>query len=726
LEEGLEQGFDVQARPASGSGPLTLSLALSSTLTARLDRAGVELHGASGTLRYDGLSASDARGRPLHAWLQLSAGRIVIQVDDRAAAYPVRIDPIIQAAELASSDGATGDALGFSLAIDGDTIVASAPLHKIGVGAQQGALYVFQKPASGWANATQTAELTLSAGAGGQLGDVSISGDTIVAGAANQNVGASESQGAVYVFVRPASGWVNAHQTAELTASDGAAGDGLGTAVGISGDTIVASAPNSLIGLTGRDQGAAYVFVKPPGGWADSTQAAKLTTNDGAAGDSLGNDVAISGDTIALGAELRKVHSNPDQGAGYVYVKPASGWRDMTQTSELTATDGAAGDRLGLSVAISGDTVVLGAPFHIVGSTASGAAYIFVKTFFGWSSTQTQNAELTASDRATNDRFGGGVGISGDRVVVGAPAHQVGANPAQGAAYVFTRPTPVWTDTTETQKLTAADGAAGDTLGDPATISGNLIATASIAHTVGANNSQGAVYLFGLPPTVTIGAPGGGATFTQGQAVAASYRCTASASATITTCTGPVASGVPIDTTTPGQHPFAVHATDTDGLSATQTVTYTVAPGKGTVAHPATKPSITALKQSRSVWRTGGRLAHISSHRRKPPLGTTFSFALNEPARVTLNFMQRTPGRRLHGKCVHPSGSTKGQPRCTQTHAAGTLSLPAHRATNHIRFQGRLTATKRLGPGTYTLTITATDGARQTTTSRVLAFTIVK
>jgi FG-GAP repeat len=723
---GLEQGFDVSTRPATGSGPLSLSLSLSSALRARLDRTGVALTGTGGSLRYGGLSASDARGRSLPTSLELRSGRIVIRVDDRGAVYPLRIDPFIQQAELTASDGATGDLLGASLAISGDTIVAGAPARKVGANAGQGAVYVFVKPASGWANATQAAELTASDGlTNDSFGSVSISGDTIVAGALDHKVGANQDQGAVYVFVKPASGWKDATQTAELTASDGAAQDTFGGAVGISGDTVVASSASEKVGANDQ-QGAAYVFVKPAAGWKDATQTARLTASDGAAHDfaGIGNGVAISGDTIVVGAGAHEIGANADQGAAYVFVEPVSGWTDATQTAELTASDGGPSDLLGSAVSISGDTVVVGAPFHQVGISRQGAAYVFVKPFFGWllSPHATQAAELTASDGATDDRFGGQLGVSGDTVVASSFVHQVGATRGQGAAYVFTKPGNAWKNSTQSDELTASDGTAGDAFGDAVAISGSLAVAGSPLRTVGGNARQGAVYLFGLPPAITIGAPANGDTFAQRRAVPASYSCVAPAGATITACSGPVAAGAPIDTTTLGQHSFTVHAIDSDGLTATQTVAYTIVapPTKTTL-----RPSITGLRQSASVWREGSKLAQLaSSHQRQ--IGTTFSFALNEPVAVTLSFTKHAPGRKIHGRCVNQNARNRHARRCTRSIAAGALRLTGHAGANRVRFAGRLSRTKTLSPGTYTLRITGTDTSGQSTSTRALRFTIVK
>jgi hypothetical protein len=685
---------------------LTISLALTGNADARLDRRGVVLAGPGAALRYGGLTASDARGRTLRSWLAVRSGHLLVQVADRGAAYPIRIDPFIQQAELTASDGLNSAGLGTAVAVSGDTIVAGANGQTFG----SGAVYVFVKPASGWANATQTAELTASDGAtGSYLGSsVAISGDTIVAGAP----GHSSGQGAAYVFVKPASGWANGNQTAELTAGDGVASDGFGSSVAISGDTVVAGAPSHQVG-SNTSQGAGYVFVKPTSGWANGTQTAELTASDGAHSDKLGSAVAVSGNTAVAGA----VGRTGGQGAAYVFVMPASGWTSGTQTAELTASDGATGDDLGYAVAVSGSTVVAGADLR---NSSRGAAYVFVRPASGWAN-GTQTAELTASDGASNENVGNAVALSGDVIAVGAFDHNVSSNTAQGAAYVFVRPASGWANGTQTAELTASDGAFSDYLGSGVGVTGNVI----VAGAYGRNSGQGAAYAFVAPlPTVTIATPGSGATYAKGQAVAASYSCAAPTGATITACAGPVASGAPIDTSTLGTHSFTVTASDSDGQTTTQSVSYTVVPPSVILPPAAVPPSITRLRQSASVWREGTKLARIS-RRKRPPVGTTFSFRLNEQARVTLHFDRLTTGRKVRGKCVRQSASNKRRPRCTRATAAGALGFVAHQGIDRVHFYGRLTRHKKLKPGRYSLTISATNTAGQHASARALHFSIV-
>ena len=466
-------------------------------------------------------------------------------------------------------------------------------------------------------------------------------------------------------------------------------------------------------------RGAGYVFVKPRSGWANGTQTAVLTALGGAAQDSVGliNSVAISADTIALGGSNHTVGDHANQGLAYVYVKPAAGWTNATQNTTLSTTDGGTGDLFGFAVAVSADSVVVGAPHHMVGRQGSGAAYVFTEPPFGWDqrANDTETAELRPSDGATDDRFAAQLGISGSTVFAGSFLHQVGPNPAQGAAYVFTRPGFVWSDETENGQLTAADGSARNGFSDTIAASGNLVAAGAPARTVGQNLGQGAVYLFGVPPTVTIATPARGATFTQGQAVLASYVCAAPSAATLLSCAGPVAARARIDTASAGRHSFAVRTVDSDGATAMQTTDYTV-----TAARPHPAPMLRGLREAAVTWRTGGK---ISAHR--APIGTVFSFTLNQSATVTLSFTRQMTGRMVGGQCRVPTKRTNRRPRCTRAIAQGTLRLVAHSGVNRIRFRGRVSSHRVLQHGHYTMTLAATNAAGQRTTQQPLRFTIV-
>ncbi len=147
----------------------------------------------------------------------------------------------------------------------------------------------------------------------------------------------------------------------KLIAADGAAGDFLGLSVAVDGDTAVVGAPFENAGA-----GSVYVFTRLGDGWSET---AKLTATDGAPGDSLGGPVAIEGDTIVAGAPGDDVGANVNQGSVYTFARTGAPARN--QTAKLTATDGAAGDRFGRSVAIDGDTIVAGAEFDEVGAKSN-------------------------------------------------------------------------------------------------------------------------------------------------------------------------------------------------------------------------------------------------------------------------------------------------------------------------------------------------------------------
>ena len=621
---GLEQGFTLQHRPA-GRGALTFTVGLAGSLAARATQHGQTV--SFGSLAYRGLVVTDARGRKLPAQLRLAHDRLVISVSDRAARYPVRVDPFLQTSELTASDGAANDNLGASVAISGGTIVAGTPFHPVGGNANQGAVYVFTQPAGGWSNATQTAVLTASDGASSdELGwNVAIGGATIVASAPNREVGGTEDQGAVYVYTEPGAGWTNATQTAELTASDGGAGDELGWGVAVSGDTIAAGAPFHTVG-TNSNQGAVYEYTKPPAGWTNATQTAELTASDGTSGDNFGWSVTTTGDTIGVGAPQRTVGGNTDQGAAYVFTKPGAGWTNETQTAELTASDGAAFDALGWAVALSGDTLAVGAPLRTVGANdGQGAVYVYTKPGAGWTNA-TQTAELTASDGAAGDQLGSSVAASTSTITAGAPQRSVGGTSTQGVVYVYTKPGGGWANGTETAELTASDGATGDEFGSSVAISGSTVAVGAPLRTIGGTVGQGALYTFtsGLtiattqqPASATVGATiADKATVSNGHNPTGTVTFQLFNNATATgsplfTDTEPLVSGISTSagykTTAPGTYYWvATYNGDTNNAplasgTAEEPVTVKAAPVLSTTQKPASAPVGSSIADQATV-----------------------------------------------------------------------------------------------------------------------------
>lgn len=352
--------------------------------------------------------------------------------------------------------------------MSGDTAVVGAPHEAVGGLPQQGAAYVFTRVEGSW---VEQAKLTASDGAAAdRFGTaVEVSGDTVVVGAFFGDVGVNPDQGAAYVFTRTGGTWA---EQAKLTASDGAAGDNFGFFVTASGDTIVVGSYWDDVGAN-VDQGSAYVFVRAGETWSEQ---AKLTAPDGAITDQFGSRVSVTGDSaVVAGGE-----------AAYVFTRAGGTWNEQ---KKLTASDGAAG--FGSWVSVSGDTVVVGAMSDQVGSNPEqGSAYVFTRVGGKW----TEQAKLTASDGAAADLFGRSVTVSGDTVVVGAQYDDIGANADQGSAYVFTRSGGTWT---EQVKLTASDGGAGDLFGVSVAMSGSTAVIGAGFHDAGGNTEQGAAYMWG-------------------------------------------------------------------------------------------------------------------------------------------------------------------------------------------------------------------------------------
>jgi hypothetical protein len=209
----------------------------------------------------------------------------------------------------------------------------------------------------------------------------------------------------------------------------------------------------------------------------------KVTASDGTTNSYFGSAAALNGSTALLGAD----GDNSFQGAAYLFTKSNGSW---SQGQKLTASDGLAGDEFGYRVVLANDTLLVGAFTATVGgNTSQGAAYLFTESNGTWSESQ----KLTASDGGLFDNFGASVALDGSTLVVGANGATVGGNAAQGALYVFTESNGTWT---QTQKLTANDGAAYDNFGLSVALKGSTILVGSPQAAIGGHAGQGALYVF--------------------------------------------------------------------------------------------------------------------------------------------------------------------------------------------------------------------------------------
>jgi len=725
--DGLEHGFTLRNRPAGASGALSFDLSVRGTLRATVDAKGRDVTFVDGDgmqiVNYAGLTVTDANGRRAPARFEaLEDKRLRLIVDDSTARYPLTIDPYAQQAYLKPSNTDAADMFGFSVAVSGDTVVVGAigeDSLATGVNGDQtdnasvgfsGAAYVFVRSGAGW---SQQAYLKASnTGIGDEFGySVAISGDTVVVGAPFEDSSArgvngdqadngATNAGAAYVFVRSGTVWT---QQAYLKASNTDRGDLFGYSVSVSSDSLVVGAVSegsSAVGVNGNQAdngasgaGAAYVFARVGGTW---TQQAYLKASNPGVDDEFGFSVSISGDTVVVGAPFEDSNAGGDvdsgaidSGAAYVFARSGGIW---SQQARLKASNIDVVDQFGYSVAISDDTIIVGAigeSSNAVGidgdqtsntAASSGAAYVFVRSGDAWR----QEAYLKASNTNAGDQFGYSVALSGDTAVVGAISEDSSATgvdgdrlddgaPNAGAAYVFVRSHGFWS---QLAYLKSSNTGAGDQFGHSVAVSGHTVVVGatgedSAASGVDADQSDndasgaGAAYVFAtsitdtdapaihcdaadaawhgenvtlhctaedadsgladasesafdlktsLPdndeapnvftnsyqvcdrvgncastqvggnkidrraPWVGINSPAAGSVVTIGQTLVASYACEDDGSG-LASCAGAVPSGQPLDSGTVGARNFTVTATDNVGNVTTASAAYTVSYG---------------------------------------------------------------------------------------------------------------------------------------------------
>ena len=323
--------------------------------------------------------------------------------------------------KLLASDGAAFDEFGVSVAVDGDTAVVGA-WSDDDDGNGSGSAYVFTRSAGVW---TEQQELTASdVAAFDEFGhSVAVDGNTAMIGAQGDDDNGSQA-GAVYVFTRSAGVWT---EQQKLTASDAADFDDFSSSIAIDGDTAVIGARfGDLSNLfVESDFGATYVFTSNAGVW---TEQQKLIASDGAKEDQFGGSVAVDGDTAVIGAHLDG-DNGIESGSAYVFTRDTGVW---TEQQKLTASDGAAGHEFGISVAVGGDTAVIGAWLDDDNGDESGSVYAFTRSAGVWS----EQPKLIASDAAAFDHFGQAVAMAGNTSVIGATRDDDNGS-ASGSGYVF-------------------------------------------------------------------------------------------------------------------------------------------------------------------------------------------------------------------------------------------------------------------------------------------------
>ncbi len=379
-------------------------------------------------------------------------------------AQPVELELESQQARLVAPVRAAADYFGNTVSISGDTCVVGA----FGVD-PGGAAYVYVREETNWifqAELTATDDDT-----GDSFGaSVSIEGEVIAIGAPGDDEKANGA-GAVYIFTRSGTNWT---QRAKLMGTDGAAGDGLGTVLKLSGGTVAAGAPykNSY-------RGAVYVFV---GGGDVWTQQRKITEATVAQGEYFGEKLTMDGDTIAVGVYRHDLSATKTYaGSVYVYVRSGTSWSFQQR---LAPDDVADQDFFGRWLDIDGDTIIASSPGNDDNGSYSGSSYVFVRNGTTWS----QQIKLTAPDAATGDEFGRGLAIDGNFMVLGAYSDDDQGKDA-GSAYLYEGSGATWRFA---KKIYAGDPAAGDLFAQEIDLSGQTIVLGADRK----DGARGAAYVF--------------------------------------------------------------------------------------------------------------------------------------------------------------------------------------------------------------------------------------
>jgi PGF-pre-PGF domain-containing protein len=524
-DEGVEQGMTIASRP-TGSGLLHVGFELTGDNSLSLkDKKTLILTDASGKplFEYTGLHAFSSDGRDLPASLATDGKTVSWVVDDTRAVYPVTIDPVVSAsaADARFTGGAMNDYFGYFVALssDGSTALVGAYYNDTPEW-NTGAAYIFEK-GGGWSSKTASAaNAQLTGGLSGESFGYSVAlssdGSTALVGAISNETAGSDA-GAAYIFVKPGGGWVSrSASAADASFTGGAMNDYFGYSVALSPDGSTALVGAYYNDTADSDAGAAYIFEKG-GGWSSkSASAANAQFTGGLSDDNLGYSVALSGDTALVGAPYNRTAAS-GAGAAYIFEK-GGGWSSKSASAaNAQLTGGAANDNFGYAVALSSDgsTALAGAMGNDTAGSNAGAAYIFVKGG-GWSSRTASAADARFTGGAATDRFGYSVALSSDgsTALVGA-YHNSTAGVEAGAAYSFGKGGGWSSKSASAADSTFTGGAANDEFGYSVALSseGSTALVGAIRNDTAASDA-GAAYIFltAAAPTITGISPTGGTT----------------------------------------------------------------------------------------------------------------------------------------------------------------------------------------------------------------------
>jgi len=470
----IEQGMEIFYRPG-GSGLLTVSYTVDGDLTpVRHGKTLVFSDRYGPAVSYGGLAARDADGRYLPVELDTTSGNLFWRINDSGAVYPVTIDPFFfsQQSALTSPAPLNNGRYGISVSLDGDTLFVGEDGAASGGFPYAGRVHVYQD-LGGTGDPAETLEPPDPSFLKRFGSSVAVHEGTAVIGANLADPGGIADAGEAYVYRYSGGTW---NHVAVLNAMDKSPGAGFGTSVAVREDTIVVGAPSAA--LSGKAMGQVYVFRPDGETWS---QVGNITSPDETGSVFFGNAVALSGDTVVIGAyqaESGSAISAP--GKAYVYRDTGGIWN---RTANLTAwTNRSAGSRFGSAVSIDNDTIVIGALYADLGALSNaGQAYMYHNTGGSWSGTAT----LIAPDRSANAYFGSAVSLENDTVVVG--AYNV------RKAYVYQNSGGSWTPAVT---INATDFSASSGFGSSVSLHGTSVATGAPLASVSGVSLAGKAYVF--------------------------------------------------------------------------------------------------------------------------------------------------------------------------------------------------------------------------------------
>ena len=450
----------------------------------------LDLTSSNERLRLDHLVILDQNGKALDSKFQKESSGFSIRIEyESNIAYPLKVEFLIlqQTTKLLAPVPLTNAGFGDDVAISGDLLVVGAWKENNNTGAA----YIFQRSLDGEDNWTFIQKLTASDATTSSFygHSVAIDGDVIVIGAYGANPSLA---GAAYIYHRSYAGADQWQEIKRLTAPD--AGDFLqfGAEVAVSGDNVFVG---SYFWNSGA--GAVYVFNRAQGGVNNWGYVNTLTASDAEAGDHFGVSIAVDGDVLVVGANSEDTQGD-FAGAAYIFHRSHDGSASWLQVQKIMGSSITATSSFGQGVAISGDTIIVGAPCEY---SCFGAVYVYERSFgpvAGWSEVQ----RITANDPQQDDYFGRRVAISGD-MISASSYWEDDLGEKAGATYVFSKNEGQWE---QSVKLTPTDLVAGDNFGSGLAVSSDFLVVGAFAY----NSGPGAVYVyatedktFGYSSTIT-------------------------------------------------------------------------------------------------------------------------------------------------------------------------------------------------------------------------------